>query len=352
MTRDAPPFPPAPSALEALGWQAFFALQCQGTDMTATPPVRVVAVHRSGLHLRGAAMDCVIQPRADVTVGDWLLLDAAQPSHSRLLARKSLIRRKAPGDERRQQLIAANVDCGFIVSSCNQEFNLARLERYVALAFEAGIAPVILLTKADLTPDPFPFVEQARQISDRVPVHALNALTLDPAGPIGHYCAPGQTVAFLGSSGVGKSTLVNALLGKGDIATAPIRDDDAKGRHTTRHRELHLLPNHCALIDMPGMRELRLADAEDGVEETFQDLTELAATCRFSDCRHEKEPGCAIRAALATGAFDEARLARWAKLVAEEQANSAALAKRQTFSKALGKTIRAGHKARKSGQDR
>ena len=346
MTRDVPPAPSDP--LKELGWRPFFAQQTVGDDLTATPPVRVTAVHRSGLHLRGDGIETVIQPRADATVGDWLLLNAAQPAQSRLLARQSLIQRKAAGDDRQQQLIAANVDSCFIVTSCNDEFNLARLERFIALVFEAAVTPVILLTKADLTDDPAPFVAAARSISDRIEIVVMNALGDQVTTQLQPWCGPGQTIAFLGSSGVGKSTLVNALLGGGMLATAPVRGDDAKGRHTTRHRELHFMSNHCALMDMPGMRELQLADAEEGVEEVFADLAELATNCRFSDCRHETEPGCAIRAALAKGAFDEARLARWAKLVAEEQSNSAAMAKRKTFSKVLGKTIRAGHKRSKT----
>lgn len=344
MTRDARPLSPRPSALEALGWQPFFAEQTKAVDLTATPPVRVTAVHRSGLHLRGDGIETVIQPRADATVGDWLLLNAAQPAQSQLLTRKSLIQRKAAGDDRQQQLIAANVDSCFIVTSCNDEFNLARLERFIALVFEASVTPVLVLTKADLTDDPAPFVAAARSISERIEIVVMNALGDQAATQLQPWCGPGQTIAFLGSSGVGKSTLVNALLGGGLLATAPVRGDDAKGRHTTRHRALHFMSNDCALMDMPGMRELQLADAEDGVEEVFADLAELATHCRFSDCRHETEPGCAIRAALAKGEFDEARLARWAKLAAEEQSNSAAMAKRKAFSKALGKTIRANQK--------
>ena len=332
MTRDAPPLSPRPSALEALGWQPFFAGQTEAVDLTATPPVRVTAVHRSGLHLQGDGIETVIQPRADATVGDWLLLNAAQPAQSQLLTRKSLIQRKAAGDDRQQQLIAANVDSCFIVTSCNDEFNLARLERFIALVFEASVTPVLVLTKADLTDDPAPFVAAARSISERIEIVVMNALGDQAAAQLQPWCGPG------------KSTIVNALLGGGMLATAPVRGDDAKGRHTTRHRALHFMSNDCALMDMPGMRELQLADAEDGVEEVFADLAEMATHCRFSDCRHETGPGCAIRAALATGAFDEARLARWAKLVAEEQSNSAAMAKRKSFSKVLGKTIRAGQK--------
>jgi ribosome small subunit-dependent GTPase A len=171
---------------------------------------------------------------------------------------------------------------------------VARLERYVALAFEAGIDPVIVLTKADLTEDTAPYVEEARKVSDRVPVVALDARGEEPAEALADWCKPGRTVAFLGSSGVGKSTLTNALLGTQAIATQGIREDDARGRHTTTRRELHATPGGCLVLDTPGMRELQLTDAAAGIADVFEDIEALAASCRFTDCRHETEPGCAV----------------------------------------------------------
>jgi signal recognition particle receptor subunit beta len=181
------------------------------------------------LQVAGDGIDETIPPGPDATVGDWLLLDRARPRSSRVLERKSLIKRRAPGTGREVQLIAANIDTVFVVTSCNADFNVARLERYVALAFEAGIDPVIVLTKADLTEDTAPYVEEARKVSDRVPVVALDARGEEPAEALADWCKPGRTVAFLGSSGVGKSTLTNALLGTQAIATQGIREDDAKG---------------------------------------------------------------------------------------------------------------------------
>ncbi|MEA3642506.1 MAG: GTPase RsgA, partial [Lamprobacter sp.] len=241
-----------PALLAALGWQPYFAEQTSPEGLSATPPARVIAVHRSGLQILGAGLDETLPPRADATVGDWLLLDRAQPRASRLLSRTSLIKRRAPGTERQVQLIAANIDTVFIVTSCNQDFNLARLERYVSLAFEAGITPVIVLTKADLVSDPPSWIDAASGVSERVPVVALDARGNDPQAKLSPWCQPGQTVAFLGSSGVGKSTLTNALAGTEAIATQAIREDDAKGRHTTTRRELHLIPGGCLVLDTPG----------------------------------------------------------------------------------------------------
>ncbi|MBK5938423.1 ribosome small subunit-dependent GTPase A [Halochromatium roseum] len=329
-----------PASLAALGWQPSFAEQTSPEALSATPPARVVAVHRSGLQILGAGIDEALPPRADVTVGDWLLLDRAQPRASHLLSRNSLIKRRAPGTDRQVQLIAANIDTVFIVTSCNQDFNLARLERYVALAFEAGITPVIVLTKADLVTDLPTWIDAARSVSDRVPVLALDARGDDPQDRLSPWCQPGQTVAFLGSSGVGKSTLTNALAGTDAIATQVIREDDAKGRHTTTRRELHLIPGGCLVLDTPGMRELQLADAASGIAETFEDIEALSAHCRFGNCQHEREPGCALREAIEQGQLDPARLQRWRKLLAEDRFNSASLAERRTKDRAFGKMVK------------
>ncbi len=329
-----------PTRLERLGWQPFLAQQVSVDELTTTPPVRVVGVERSGLHVEGDGISADLPPRADVTVGDWLLYAAARPGVSRLLDRKSLFKRRAPGTGREVQLIAANVDAVFIVTSCNQDFNLARLERYVALAFEAEVEPVIVLTKADLADDPAAYARQASMVSAAVPVVTLNALGDEAKALLTPWCRVGRTVAFLGSSGVGKSTLVNALSGFERAATGGIREDDDKGRHTTTSRQLHLMAEGYAVLDNPGMRELQLTDAAEGIAELFADLTELAAECRFSDCRHENEPGCAIQAALADGRIDEDRLNRWRKLQREDAFNSASLAERRERDRAFGRMVR------------
>ena len=328
------------SPLETYGWQTFFSQQTDIDELIQMPPVRVVEVHRNGLHVIGDEIDLMLAPRPDVTVGDWLMLNRENPPESRVLERKSLLKRRAPGTDRQEQLIAANIDTCFVVTSCNQDFNIARLERYIALCFEAEIAPVIVLTKTDLTTEAHTYIDQAREISDRVAVVALNARGKVPKTALSEWCKSGKTVAFLGSSGVGKSTLTNALSGIDAIATQAIREDDAKGRHTTTRRQLHVVQDGCLVLDTPGMRELQMVDAASGIDDLFADLRMLAADCRFNDCQHETEPGCAVIKALETGKIDKARLHRWRKLVAEDAFNSASLAERRSKDKAFGKMVR------------
>jgi ribosome biogenesis GTPase len=347
MTRDYSQFMPTAkpkvrelSSLEKLGWQAFYAQQCDIEDLKETTPVRVVEVHRNGLHVLGDGIDEMIPPGPDATVGDWVLFNAEHPTQSAVLERKSLFKRRAPGTDRRLQLIAANVDTVFIVTSCNQDFNIARLERYVALAFEADVTPVIVLTKPDLCDDTQPYEVKASQISTRVDVVVLNALSDAAQTVLKPWCGAGQTIAFMGSSGVGKSTLVNALSGDQTVETAGIREDDAKGRHTTTRRQLHFLVNGCAILDTPGMRELQMTDASHGIADVFEDLAALATQCKFGDCAHETEPGCAVRTAVENGEVSPERLKRWAKLVAEERFNSASLSERRANDKAFHKMVR------------
>jgi len=294
----------------------------------------------------GDGIDETIPPGPEATVGDWLLLDRGRPRSSSVLDRKSLIKRRAPGTGREVQLIAANIDTVFVVTSCNVDFNVARMERYVALAFEAGIEPVIVLTKADLADNMAPYVDAAGTVSEKVPVVALDARGEEPVQALADWCKPGRTIAFLGSSGVGKSTLTNALLGAQAIATQGIREDDARGRHTTTRRELHGTPSGCLVLDTPGMRELQLTDAATGIADVFEDIEALAANCRFTDCQHETEPGCAILAATENGSLDPARLARWRKLQAEDAFNSASLAERREKDRAFGKLVRSAMKAK------
>ncbi|CUH63757.1 Putative ribosome biogenesis GTPase RsgA [Thalassovita gelatinovora] len=330
-----------PSSLEKFGWKPFFSQQIDVDAAADAPPVRVVEVHRTGLRVLGESLDTLIPPVPNATVGDWLLYDPQKPSNSQVLERRSVFARRAPGSDRKRQLIAANVDTVFIVSSCNKDFNIARLERYVALAFEAQVTPVIVLTKADLCDNPEAYVKAANTISNRVLVEALNALSEEPNARLAPWCKPGQTIAFLGSSGVGKSTLVNALFREGIVDTAAIREDDSKGRHTTTRRQLHFTAEGCAVLDTPGMRELQLTDVEAGIADVFADIVALARQCRFRDCRHDSEPGCAIQGALERDEIDPDRLARWNKLTAEERFNASSLAERKTADKALHKMINA-----------
>ena len=333
--------PPAHSGaagqLRALGWSEYFADQATSASLSQTPPVRIIQVHRNTLHIQGVDLDMIIQGLQGVTVGDWLLFDADAPHNSQLLSRKSLIKRRAPGHDRKEQLIAANLDTAFIVTSCNNDFSLARLERYVAMAHEAGVTPVIVLSKIDLATKARAFAEQAQSISPQISVVCLDARSPEAISLLSPWCQAGQTVAFLGSSGVGKSTLTNSLAGNEAIATQDVRASDHKGRHTTTGRQLHILPSRCAVLDTPGMREIQLTDVSIGLEETFADLHALQQSCRFNDCAHNTEPGCAVQAAIASGAIDVPRLQRWLKLVAEDAENTKFLANRKLRDRAKNK---------------
>jgi ribosome biogenesis GTPase / thiamine phosphate phosphatase len=321
--------------------------------------VRVMAVHRDRLQVAGPGVDTAIAPfiqtvgdiESAATVGDWLLFDATTLRPRLLLKRKSLFKRRAAGTDRRLQLIAANVDTLFIVSSCNQDFNAARLERYLVLAKEADVMPLIVLTKADLAESPEAFARDAARLLPSLLVETVDARDPDSVACLAAWCGRGQTVALVGSSGVGKSTLVNTMTGLSQIATQAIRQDDDKGRHTTTGRALHRLPAGGWLVDTPGMRELQLIDVKGGLADVFADILALAQTCRFSDCRHESEPGCAVRQAIEVGSLDPARAKRWRKLAAEEAYNAESLADRRARDRAFGKMVKRIMRDKKSRQN-
>lgn len=323
--------------LEDLGWRAFFSDQVTDDEASYCHPVRVMSVHRGKIAVAGAGSEGFISPHiqgasaADdhPTVGDWLLVDGSTGLAARVLPRANLFKRRAPGHGRTEQSIAANVDTLFIVASCNQDFSVARLERYLVLAREVGVNPVIVLTKTDLTDKVDEFIAAARGLEPGLLIEAVNGRDPDSVARLAAWCARGQTVALLGSSGVGKSTLVNTLRGSDSIATQPIRKSDSTGRHTTTVREMHRLDRGGWLLDTPGMRELQLTDADAGLSEVFDDLAALAADCRFSNCAHGGEPGCAVRAAIAEGAVTPERFDRWRKLEAENRANAALIATRR-----------------------
>nr|MBA3812403.1 ribosome small subunit-dependent GTPase A [Caulobacteraceae bacterium] len=234
-----------------------------------------------------------------------------------VLPRRTAFTRKAAGPGGGVQVVAANVDVAFLTASLGGDPNPRRLERYLASAWQSGATPVVLLTKADLCPDLDAAVASIERLAAGAPVHALSALTRQGLEALNAYLMPGRTAVMVGSSGAGKSTLLNALLGSERMVTQAIREQDGRGRHTTSHRELILLPGGGLLLDTPGMRELGLWDSEEGLAATFEDIEALAAGCKFSDCAHGAEPGCAVRAAIAQGVLDEARLRSHQKLQRE-----------------------------------
>ena len=357
MTADALTLPPldgapldgAPLAeLVALGWtSARTAVWDGGHAAPGLVPGRMVSEERGSVqvvtaaggisasisgHLRHAAET---DPGALFpAVGDWVVVSDAGPGlgvvHA-VLPRTSAIIRRGPVDRSQpSQVLAANVDVAFLVTSLNAEFNLRRLERYVAVAWESGALPVVVLSKADLAADVEGQRVAAQASAPGVEVMVASAVTGLGLDAIRRHLAPGRTVVFIGSSGVGKSSLVNALAGAPLLETAAIRKDDARGRHTTTRRQLIRLSNGL-VIDTPGLRELALLDG-DGLADAFGEIEAIALGCRFRDCRHQSEPGCAIRAALAEGSLDSDRLGAFRKL--EREARRAELSRNAVARKA------------------
>jgi ribosome biogenesis GTPase / thiamine phosphate phosphatase len=330
-------------SLAALGWDAGWWSAFASHGAAGHRPGRVVAAHRDAWVVATPAgtRDAGISGRlrhdargpADLpAVGDWVAVTGENANGTggpavvhAVLPRRSAFRRFA-GDSNRsgsaritdQQILAANVDVALLVAGLDGDFNLRRLERYLAVAYAGGATPVVVLNKADLDTDLDGHRVAAAAVAPGVPVHAISALDGRGVDELAAaWLAPGTTAVVLGSSGVGKSTLLNRLLGEERQRTAGVREDDSKGRHTTRHRELVPLPGGALLIDTPGIRSIDVAGAEDGIDDAFADIAELAIACRFRDCRHEREPGCAVLVALAAGSLDPARLDSYRKLERE-----------------------------------
>lgn len=333
-------FPPV-TALTAIGWRApppaledaWAALQAQYPQAR---PARIVEQHRSGYRVAedaqaiwpaeslpewqraGSYRVGGIAPEARPAVGDWVLVEGQAPGGLRIVAllpRFSAIKRGAAGEHYRQQVIAANIDTVFVLCGLDGDFNPRRIERYLLLVGGSGVRPVVVLTKADKgLADP----DSALQALSALPAQVLAVNAKDPGSTsvLAPWLGSGQSVVLVGSSGAGKSTLTNTLLGIRKMKTGAVRASDARGRHTTTHRALLALPSGACLIDTPGMRELKPTGEED-VAESFADIESMAEQCRFRDCRHVKEPGCAVRAAIESGELEAARLANFLKLCDE-----------------------------------
>ena len=317
---------------------------------------RITAVHRERYEAVCAAGPVSARLKAGVyygegdedfpTAGDFVRLqynDAGDSLIAGTLERRSLFSRRDPTPGRGEQAVAANFDYVFIVTSLNQEFNLKRLERYLTAAWQSGGLPVVVLTKADLAPDAAAMCREAERLAPGVGVFPVSAVTGQGLEALGAYLSPGKTVVLLGSSGVGKSSLINALAGREVMDTGEIREDDARGRHTTTHRQLLMLPCHAMVIDTPGMRQLGMWDVSTGLGETFGDVEELAARCRFRDCTHTGEPGCAVRAAMEAGQLERSRWDSYCKLKQEaafDGDKAAYLRQKQKKHKGISKAIR------------
>jgi ribosome biogenesis GTPase len=319
---DTPADPEARLAL--IGWDADWAAEFAKHAASGTGPGRVGRVDRGVCTLFAA--DGTVRAQLgsrnlDPAVGDWAV-HSPQTAQSNailttILPRRTQFARHAAGEQTLEQVVAANVDNVFLVTALDQRWSLRRLERYLTLAWQSGARPVIVLTKADLAEDRAQSaIEEAETIAFGAPIHAVSAVTGEGLNALDRYHAGGQTVALIGLSGAGKSTLINRMLGEERMRTAAVRDD-GKGRHTTSHRELVPLPGGGVLIDTPGMRSVGLWEAEEALEQAFADIQDLQSGCRFSDCTHQHEPGCAVIAAVEQGTLSAERLESYDRLQRE-----------------------------------
>ena len=318
--------------------------QSQLDPNSVAVPGRVSEIHRDRVTVLTAVEEVEVTlgsglSSGNLAVGDWITFEPEQRILLTILDRRSILSRKAAGSALVEQLIAANVDTLFIVTSCNADFNVARLERYLALAASGEIMPVIVLTKADLVDTADAYKQKAERLSPIATVVTVNALDPESLTQLSSWLRNGETGALVGSSGVGKSTILNTLTDT-DALTQGIREDDAKGRHTTTSRSLKRTRSGGWLIDTPGIRQLALLDGADAIDKVFAEISELVEDCRFSDCAHETEPGCAVRAAVDDGVLDPDRVERWRKLHLEDRYNSETPEETRTRQKKFSKQVR------------
>ena len=322
--------PRDPNRLADLGWNDGWAAHVAPGEGT---PARVVVAHRGGSLVATAEADVMAEPSGILrreaskgglypAVGDWVLLPAKLPGVGpapieRILPRRSAITRKVKGKVTQAQVIAANVDTVFVVAGLDGDFNPRRIERALVAVWDTGAQPVVILTKSDLRADAPEVVREVERLARGVPVHAISAKRNEGVEALAPYRRRGATIALLGSSGVGKSTLVNRLLGWDRQSTGDVRADDSRGRHTTTRRELVVLPDGGVLVDTPGLRELQLWEGDAALDSVFADVTAAAGACRFRDCTHHEEPGCAVREAWKEQGVSPERVESYRKLQKE-----------------------------------
>ena len=316
------------------GWNSYFEAFLRGDDWENAVPARVVAQQRKYWRVAEDFGECWAEASGKLrlaadegadwpAVGDWVVVEFHGADSTAMiqegLPRRSKFVRKSPGKKMEEQVIAANVDTVLLVSALDGDFNPRRVERYLAQCGESGARPVIVLNKADACEDTRAKTVEMERVAVGTAVCVVSARTGEGFAELEEFLKPGHTLVLLGSSGVGKSTIANRLLEETVQEVRPVRESDSKGRHTTTTRELFILPGGALLMDTPGLREMQLWDAEHGVAQAFADIDSLAAQCRFGDCRHEAEPGCAVLAALSAGTLDPARVENWRKLLREQE---------------------------------